>query len=263
MMKKTRIINSKICCVGLKMALLHIEQAINVKESGYICFSNVHTVVTGKTDERFGRVTNQATMALPDGMPLVWLARLRGCKEVGKCSGPDVMTELLKLSVKKGYTNFFYGSTDDNLQILQKKLSEDFPGLKIAGAYAPPFRALTAQEDQAIIKMINAVNPDIIWVGLGAPKQEIWMYEHVKQIKSSVMLGVGAAFNFHAGTVKRAPRWMQNIGLEWFFRLTKEPSKLWKRYLVTNSLFCFYLLCDIFRKNKPTIINKDKGDVSN
>jgi N-acetylglucosaminyldiphosphoundecaprenol N-acetyl-beta-D-mannosaminyltransferase len=245
-MKTFSVLGSNILNVKKEDAVNAIEKIVDSRETKYVCFANVHTTVLGRTDQHFRDITNNAVMALPDGMPLVWLGRLKKNKDLEKCSGPDVMDEILKLSAERGYTNFFYGGTGEVLHSLHDHLKNRFPNLKIVGAFPPPFRALTQAEDREIIKMINQVNPRIIWVGLGAPKQEVWMSEHVHQIKSSLLLGVGAAFNFHAQAVKRVPRWMQNIGLEWFYRLLQEPKKLWKRYLITNLLFLFYLISDNF-----------------
>lgn len=246
-MGKIDIVGSNINVVTMQDVLEGIEELIKSGSSSYICVSNVHTVVTGRRDPKFRAVTNNATMAVPDGMPLSWVGRHRGYKNMEKCSGPDIMSELFKISEVKGYTNYFYGGTQDTLDLLGKKLKQKYPNLKIVGMYAPPFRELSEKEDTGIIEHINKIDPDIIWVGLGAPKQEFWMANHVDKIKSSVILGVGAAFNFHAGTVKRAPIWMQKHGLEWLYRLCSEPKRLWKRYLVTNFLFVAYLVIDKFK----------------
>ena len=140
-----------------------------------------------------------------------------------------------------GLSHFFYGSSQETLDVLREILQKKYPGLKIAGMYSPPFRPLTEEEDEAVIEMINESNADIIWVGLGAPKQENWMYEHQDKVKG-LMFGVGAGFDYHAGKLKRAPRWMQRMSLEWLMRLLQDPRRLWKRYLVTNIKFIWYIL---------------------
>ena len=151
------------------------------------------------------------------------------------------MPEIFKLSEKAGYRHFFYGSTEKTLNLLKHNLMKEYPNLEIAGVYAPPFRQLTKEEDKEIIQKINEAAPDFLWVGLGAPKQEIWMASHKNKV-SAVMIGVGAGFDFYAGTVRRAPVWMQRCGLEWFYRLLQDPKRLWKRYVVTNSKFMWYML---------------------
>jgi len=210
--------------------------------SQYICFSNVHTLLEGRKNKKYRYIINNSAMSLPDGMPLVWIGRKRGYLEMSRCAGNDVMNEVLKLSEKEGYTNFFYGCSPDTLNKLYDRLKKTYPRLKIAGMYSPPYTELSSEQDKKIVDYINKAAPDILWVGLGAPKQEIWMAEHADKIKGTVMLGVGAAFNFQAGTLKRAPVWMQKAGLEWLYRLIKEPKRLFKRYAVGNILFLYYLI---------------------
>lgn len=207
----------------------------------YVCISNVHTTVMAYEDEQYRRVQNEAFMAVPDGKPLVLACKKKGFKNAGRIAGPDLMPEILKMSQEKGYTHYFYGSTKETLSLLGERLLKNYPGLKIAGMYAPPFRPLTEEEDEAIISRINEANPDFIWVGLGAPKQENWMNVHRGKV-NGIMFGVGAAFDFHAGTLKRAPRWMQEWCLEWLYRLCQDPKRLFKRYLKTNTKFIWLTL---------------------
>ena len=211
----------------------------------YICVSNVHTTVMSYRDEKYRKVQNSAAMALPDGKPLSIVSRMRGYHEAQRVPGPDLMPEILKRSVENGYKHFFYGSTDDTLQKLKETLEKSYPGVQITGMYAPPFRALTEEEDREVIDRINNSKADFIWVALGAPKQERWMYEHRGKVHG-LMIGVGAAFDFLAGTVKRAPKWMQDLCLEWLFRISQDPKRLLKRYLETNFSFVYHVL----RENK-------------
>ena len=208
----------------------------------YICVSNVHTIVMAHENDSYKKIQNEAAVVLPDGKPLSVLERKQGgFLEAKKVSGPDLMPEIFKLSEKAGYRHFFYGSTEKTLNLLKHNLMKEYPNLEIAGVYAPPFRQLTKEEDKDIIQKINEAAPDFLWVGLGAPKQEIWMASHKNKV-SAVMIGVGAGFDFYAGTVRRAPVWMQRCGLEWFYRLLQDPKRLWKRYVVTNSKFMWYML---------------------
>ena len=233
---------------------LQVEQVNAFIASGsahYVTYSNVHVVVTAHKDEELRQAVNEADIASPDGKPMEFVARLKGLKEFRRCSGPDMMLALLEESQEKGYTNYFYGSTQETLDLLKEKLLQRFPNLKILKMYSPPFRSLTQDEEDAIITEMNTLSPDLIWVGLGAPKQEKWMHAQRGKLQRGVMLGVGAAFDFHAAKLKRAPRWMQQVGLEWFFRLMSEPRRLFKRYFVTNSLFILYLLrCGIKVRRK-------------
>jgi len=236
---RANVVNAHICAVTFERAIKQIEDYIEQRGNHYICFSNVHTVITCRKDAEFRRVTNEADLALPDGMPLVWALKLLGYGQHGRVYGPDVLLALCLQSKEKGYSHFFYGGNEGVPELLVTKLTKRFPWLKVAGYYSPPFRPLTVQEDDDVIDMINNSGADILWVGLGAPKQELWMADHQKRITVPVMLGVGAAFDFHSGKVKQAPRCLQNTGLEWLFRLCMEPRRLWRRYLYNNPLFIF------------------------
>jgi N-acetylglucosaminyldiphosphoundecaprenol N-acetyl-beta-D-mannosaminyltransferase len=206
-------------------------------ESRYVCICNVHSVVTASQDKEFGSVVCEADLATPDGMPVAWMLRREGYKNQQRINGPDLMWKYCEISQKlEDGGVFFYGSTEETLVMLKTKLLTTFPNLKIAGSISPAFRTLTIDEDMAIVDQINNSGAGIVWVSLGCPKQELWMAEHRGRINAT-MVGVGAAFDYHAGTIKRAPKWMQNSGLEWFYRLVSEPKRLWKRYLVTNTLF--------------------------
>ena len=197
--------------------------------------------MTGVEDKQFREITNSATLALPDGMPLVWSARLLGFDQPERVYGPDLFLTLCEKSVDNGYSHFLYGGGTGVPQRLAENLSHRFPGIRIVGCYYPPFRPLTQSEDDRVVKAINESGADILWVGLGAPKQEYWMASHVKRISVPVMVGVGAAFDFHSGTVKQAPPWMQKHGLEWLFRLSQDPKRLWKRYCYYNPLFIYHV----------------------
>lgn len=206
------------------------------RESRYICICNVHSVVTARQDPAFGQALEHADMATPDGMPVTWMLRHMGFPEQQRINGPDLMWRFCALAEQRGVPVFFYGNTEGTLAALRERLLLAFPQLQIAGTYSPPFRAMTAAEDDDIVLRINASDAQVVFVSLGCPKQELWMASHRGRI-DAVMVGVGAAFDYHAGTIKRAPPWMQQRGLEWLYRLGAEPRRLWKRYLVTNSLF--------------------------
>ena len=233
---KCCILGVNIAAINMKWLLDFIVKNIKKLSGKYICVSNVHTTVMSYEDESYKNIQNSAILALPDGGPLSSVRRKRGFKEMQRTTGPDFMEEILKISVEKGYKHYFYGSTDETLNQMKEVLAKKYPGLNIVGMYSPPFRALTPEEDAEIINKINDSNPDFVWVGLGAPKQEIWMYNHQDKIKG-LMIGVGAAFDFHAGNIKRAPKWMQNCNLEWFYRLMQQPKKLFSRYFKTNFKF--------------------------
>lgn len=217
-------------------AITRLMEWGRTRESRYVAICNAHVVVTASRDDVYRQVIDNADMATPDGAPVAWMLRRIGFTGQPRISGPDLMLALCQRCAAEGLPVYFYGSTEETLSALNKRLREAFPSLRVAGMESPPFRKLNADEDAAAVKRINASGAAIVFVGLGCPKQEHWMAEHRGKV-SAVMIGVGAAFDFHAGMVKRAPKWMQDAGLEWLHRLASEPRRLWKRYLVTNTLF--------------------------
>lgn len=234
---RTNILGVGISAITLPQAVETIARWIDRQERHYVSVCTVHTVMEGQRDRTMRQAVNRAGLATPDGMPLVWLSRWRSQTAVSRVYGPDLMLALCRLSVERGYSHYFYGGTTETSLQLVDRLQARFPGLKVAGTYAPPFRSLTAAEDAQIVAQINQAAPSIVWVGLGTPKQDLWMAAHRAQVSAPVLIAVGAAFDFHAGRVRQAPRWMQRAGLEWFFRLCQEPRRLWYRYLVYNPLF--------------------------
>lgn len=217
-------------------ALQQITQWAGARESRYVCICNVHSVVTTTNDVEFKIAVNNADMATPDGAPVAWALRRLGHPAQERINGPDLMMKYLAEAERLGQSVFFYGSTEATLAQLRIALAARFPGLRIAGTHSPPFRPLTREEDDRIVDMINESGANAVFVGLGCPKQEKWMAEHRGRIRG-VMIGVGAAFDYHAGVIKRAPLWWQRNGLEWLYRLGSEPRRLFKRYMVTNTLF--------------------------
>jgi len=234
---RVNILGVGVSAINMNLALDLINTWITNKEYSYVCVMGVHGVMESQRDKSLRLIHNQAKMVTPDGMPLVWLSRLYGNNQVDRVYGPDLLLETCRLSVSHGWSHFFYGGSNGVADLLANRLTHKIPGLKVAATYAPPFRRLSSAEDDAVVDQINQSGADIVWVGLGAPKQEFWMAEHLGKINAPVMIGVGAAFDFHAGLKPQAPRWMQRAGLEWLFRLATEPRRLWKRYLINNPLF--------------------------
>jgi N-acetylglucosaminyldiphosphoundecaprenol N-acetyl-beta-D-mannosaminyltransferase len=187
---------------------------------------------------------------VPDGMPLVWLARLKGNSLKRRVYGPELMTSFCNVSAKRGYRHFLYGGAPGVAEKLAHELSDQFPGLVIAGTYSPPFRPATVEEDAEIVKTISAAQTDVLWVGLSTPKQECWMHAHYELLNVPVLVGVGAAFDIHSGLKKQAPTWMRENGLEWLFRLIQEPKRLWHRYIVYGSEFVFWVMLDFLGLRK-------------
>ena len=206
------------------------------RESRYVCAANVHSVVTARTDVGLNRALSGADLNVPDGAPVAWSLRQQGFREQRRVAGPDLVEMLCSKASRTSIGFYLYGSTEETLRDLEGRLVERFPGLRIVGRNSPPFRVLSTEEDKVAIERINSSGAHIVLVGLGCPKQELWMAAHKGRI-AAVMLGVGAAFDFHAGAKSRAPRWLQSLGLEWLYRLGQEPLRLWRRYLVTNILF--------------------------
>jgi N-acetylglucosaminyldiphosphoundecaprenol N-acetyl-beta-D-mannosaminyltransferase len=231
-------------------ALELMLHAVEKKRRGYICVTGVHGVMEAQEDKQVRTILNNALLCTPDGMPMVWMGWLQGHRKMGRVYGPDLMLDVCEASVSRGLRHFFYGGTNGVAEELKRKLTARFPGLQVVGTCEPPFRALTAVEAEALRRQVDERTPDILWVGLSTPKQERFMAEYLPKLNVTLMAGVGAAFDFHTGRIKQAPRWMQHTGLEWFFRLSQEPRRLWRRYLRNNPRFLYYATCQILGLKK-------------
>ena len=236
MRTRTAVLGAPIDVVNWQQAIERIFNWAKSRESKYVCACNVHVVVTAKSDPKLSEAIAHADLATPDGMPIAWSIRRAGYTGQRRINGPDLMLQTCVRASQEGVSVFLLGSSQSILEDLRKKLLADCHGLKIAGHHSPPFRPLSDAEDLSIASSINESGAGIVFVGLGCPKQELWMQRQRGKIHA-VMIGVGAAFDYHAGTLKRAPVWMQGIGMEWLYRLMMEPRRLWRRYLVTNSIF--------------------------
>ncbi len=239
------VLGTGVSALSLDQARDLVLSARGQKHLGYICHATAYGVNAACTDPAFREALNQSWLTHPDGMPLVWLGRWHGRKHITRVYGPDLMAAVCDAGRATGLRHFFYGGVPGVVELLKAKLTERFPGLAVVGAYAPPFRELTPGEFARLQADVAAVQPDIIWVGLSSPKQEKFMAEHWQSLDAGVLIGVGAAFDFHSGRVRQAPRWMQRCGLEWFFRLCTEPRRLWPRYLVHNPLFVLRMLAQL------------------
>ena len=244
-MQRVNILGVGISAINIQIAVKTIDKWIQTKRPNYVCVTGVHGVIESQRNDSLKHIHNKAGMVTPDGMPLVWLSRMRGFSSVDRVYGPDLMLAVCEQSTEKGYRHFLYGGADGVPELLEEKLTERFPGIQIVGTYSPPFRPLTPTEEDSITQIIAEANPDIIWVGLSTPKQEQWMASNVGKLMAPVLIGVGAAFDFHTGRKPQAPRWMQISGLEWLFRLITEPRRLWRRYLINNPLFIILILTQI------------------
>ena len=245
-MKVCNILGVNVAVTNMKEVLEYLRENLKDLKGKYICVSNVHTTVMAYEDSKYRNIQNSGIIALPDGGPLSFIQRNRGFSEAERITGPDLMEKVFEISEKYGYKHYFYGSSNETLQLMKKNLLEKYPKLKIVGMYSPPFRNVVELESDEVIENINNSGADFCWIGLGAPKQEQWMYYHRGKIKV-LMLGVGAGFDYYAGNIKRAPKWMQKLSLEWLYRLMQDPKRLFKRYVVTNSKFIFI---NIFKRGK-------------
>ncbi len=241
------VIGSAIDVLAWDDAVRRLGAWSRERTSRVVCICNAHSLVTARQDAAFAQVLHRAEMCTPDGAPVAWMLRRLGHADQARINGPDLMWRYCAWAAGSGESIYLYGGTPETLALLQQRLHAAFPALRIAGAHSPPFRALTEAEDAADVEAINASGAGTVWVSLGCPKQELWMQAHRGRVQA-VMLGVGAAFDYHAGTIQRAPPWAQRAGLEWLHRLLSEPKRLWRRYLVTNTLFVLAAARQLLRR---------------
>lgn len=242
---RVNVLGVGISALNLDSAVGAVERALSSRSKGYVCVTGVHGVSEAQNDPAFRVILNRSFLTTPDGVPMVWMGRLQGYRQMARVYGPDLMLRVCEASVKRGFSHFFYGGGPGVAEELKCRLGQRFPGLRILGTYTPPFRPLTAQEEEGLVRRVQALKPDIFWVGLSTPKQEKFMAQYWQRLEATLFFGVGAAFDFHAGRVRQAPRWMQRSGLEWAFRLMCEPRRLWKRYLKNNPSFVFRAACQL------------------
>ena len=248
---RINVLGVGISTLTLHSAVENIFSAIARGEQGYVTVTGVHGVSESQADTELKRIHNDSLLTTPDGMPMTWLGRLRGIgpEKMDRVYGPDLMLQLLQAGQSRGLRHYFFGGAEGVAQLLEEKLSARFPGIQIVGTHTPPYRPLTDVEELRLVEELCELKPHCLWIGLSTPKQERFMAQFLSKYGRSgqpenpcipdplVLLGVGAAFDFHAGLVPQAPRWMQRAGLEWLFRLKQEPRRLWKRYFKNNPLF--------------------------
>lgn len=234
-----KILGVDIAAINMDWLMDFTEHNLQNLFGDYMCVSNTHTTVMSYEDPEYCLIQNGGIMAIPDGGPLSTIGRRRGHRNIERTTGPSYMEEIFKISVTKGFRHYFYGSTKETLEKLYQKLTEKYPGIQIVGMFSPPFNSLSTEEDIAIVRRINETKPDFVWVGLGAPKQEKWMSSH-QGVINGFMIGVGAAFDYFAENIKRAPKWMQKMNLEWLYRLMQDPIRLFKRYMYMNTKFILH-----------------------
>jgi len=234
---RANVLGVGISAVNLPEAVGLFRQALETGVRGYVCVTGVHGVMEARRDPCLRRILNSSLLSTPDGMPMVWVGRLQRLRRMERVFGPDLMRAVCQMSVPNGYTHFLYGGKPGVAEHLRAVLGQQFPGLRVVGAYTPPFGPLGKNEEQELRSIVARVKPDIFWVGLSTPKQERFMAHCTKVLEARLMVGVGAAFDYLCGNIKDAPDWMKVSGLQWLHRFAQEPGRLWKRYLVNNPRF--------------------------
>ena len=242
---RANILGVGVSAVDLSTATALILEAVRFGRKGYVAVTGVHGVSEAQSDLEFRAILNCAFLNTPDGMPMSWVGRLCGFKDMDRVYGPDLMLSLCAVTTDGSLRHFFYGGAPGVADELAGALAARFPGIFVCGTYTPPFRPLKIEEEVELIRRLEQTQPHIFWVGLSTPKQERFMAAYLDKLPTTVMIGVGAAFDIHSGRVRQAPFWIQRSGLEWLFRLAQEPKRLWKRYLVNNPLFVMRILAQL------------------
>ena len=248
--RRVNLLGVGVSAINMGQALAMADAALQTGSRGYICVTGVHGIMEAQADSSFKSILNHSLITTPDGMPTVWVGRLRGFWDMQRVFGPEFMLRMCALSEKRGYTQFFYGGSQGVADELRQTLLKKFPGLRIAGTYTPPFRALSSSEQSELQSLIARLKPDIVWVGLSTPKQERFMAEYLPKLDARLMVGVGAAFDVHTGKIKDAPDWVKQSGLQWLHRLCQEPRRLWKRYLINNPKFLWKITTQLLGVTK-------------
>jgi len=231
-MARANVLGIGVSDVAMEDAIRLSDECIRTGCREYICTVDAHSIVEAQSDDDLASIFNDSFLTIPDGMPLVWLAKSQGHKQIQRVYGPDFMLELCRFGVSREYRHFLCGGKPGIADTLREKLVSKIPGLQVVGTYTPPFHPLDCAEEAELAGMIAIAKPDVVWVGLGSPNQDRFIAQYCGLFETNLMVGVGAAFDFHAGTVKEAPLWLRNTGLQWIYRLAQEPHRLWKRYLV-------------------------------
>jgi N-acetylglucosaminyldiphosphoundecaprenol N-acetyl-beta-D-mannosaminyltransferase len=253
MINRANVLGVGVHAINIPMAIELVDSEVQGDSKGYICVTGVHGIIEAQSDSNFKNILNSAFLNVPDGMPTVWLGKIQGFSRMNRVYGPDLMLEVCKMSEQKGYTHFLYGGNKGIAEELKEKLISVFPGIKILGTFTPPFRPLNLEEEANLIDTVSKLKPDIFWVGISTPKQEKFMAEYINKLDTKLMIGVGAAFDIHAGRKKDAPNWIKQIGLQWLHRFFQEPRRLWKRYLINNPLFIYLITLQLLGLRKYSL----------
>ncbi len=249
---KVNVLGVGVHALCMATAVEAIAEAVTYRKKGYVCVTSVHGVMEARRDPNLAAIFRNAFLVVPDGMPTVWMGRLQG-HSIERVFGPDLMLAVLREPRLHGARHYLCGGNEGVAERLQEVLMSKCPGIRIVGTYCPPFRPLTWGEEHALLMEIDRLRPDIIWVGLSTPKQERFMAEYLPKMKATLMIGIGAAFDFHTGRIKDSPDWVKRIGLQWMHRLVQEPSRLWRRYLFNIPQFIFYAVVQLARAKQFSV----------
>jgi N-acetylglucosaminyldiphosphoundecaprenol N-acetyl-beta-D-mannosaminyltransferase len=256
------VLGVKVSAIDLPTAVDMADRSIAAQNRGYICVTGVHGVMEAQRDAEFLRILNHAFLNLPDGMPMTWVGHLQGLSQMDRVYGPGFMAAMCQLSVQRGYRNFLYGGEPGIADRLKEALQRRFPGLQVVGTYTPPFRTLNAAEEDDLLTQVHSSKPDILWVGLSTPKQEKFMARYIDRLDVPLLVGVGAAFDFHTGRIRDCPNWVKRAGMQWLHRLLQDPRRLWKRYLRNNPAFVWKIALQLLRLRQfPRGRNADISEV--
>lgn len=235
------VLGVRISAVNMQSAVRLAEALIERRKPGYVCLSGVHGVMEAKRDPDLLEILNRAALNLPDGMPMTWIGRLQGLRQIDRVFGPDFMTAMCKLSASRGYKNYLFGGKPGVAEELRDRLRKQFPDLKVVGTFTPPFRPMNPDEERKLIADVTRLKPQVLWVGLSTPRQERFMAQMASLLQVPLMVGVGAAFDYHTGKIRDCPNWVKRAGMQWLDRLLQDPKHLWKRYLRNNPAFMWHI----------------------
>jgi exopolysaccharide biosynthesis WecB/TagA/CpsF family protein len=250
---RANILGIGVHALNMQSALDRITASLESRKKDYVCVTTVNEIMIAQKDQGFRKILNHALVVAPDGMPTVWVGRIQGYSKMKRVYGPDLMREVCRMSVEKGYTHFLYGGVPGVAQQLKENLTRIYPGIKVIGSYTPPFRNLDVQEENELTELVKQLKPDILWVGLGAPRREEFMAKYLDRLDIKLMIGVGAAFDFLTDRLKEAPQWVKNLGLQWLHRLLQEPRRLWKRYALNNPAFLYKISLQLLGLEKYSL----------
>jgi N-acetylglucosaminyldiphosphoundecaprenol N-acetyl-beta-D-mannosaminyltransferase len=231
--------------LNMDRAVSRVTEILESSEKGYVSVVGVHGIMEAQRNPRLETIYAQSAITIPDGMPTVWVGWLQGCRQMERVAGPDLMLEICRSPKLAGYSHFLYGGEPGVAEKLAANLKQWFPWLRICGTFTPPFRELYPEEEDALVAKIRTLKPDVVWVGMSTPRQEAFMHRYLPKLDTRLMFGVGAAFDFHTGRIKDAPKWVKHAGLQWLHRLVQDPHRLWRRYLRNNPVFLWQIMLQL------------------